>query len=138
MHSSFSWPQRLWRHAKPVGGDPSLRAETPVKEFSIRFRIEEGRSTYIGEFLAHRVVSDGSNASRRGDALSRQFIASWGGLEAGTPVSEDIFFVTRDMLARDLSVISARGEYRQYLQVIEVVPEVRISNVKFFQSSASE
>ena len=85
-----------------------------------------------------RLSPDGQKQRIEASQLSRQFIASWGGLEAGTPVSEDIFFVTRDMLARDLSVISARGEYRQYLQVIEVVPEVRISNVKFFQSSASE
>lgn len=75
----------VWFYRSTQFGTTDYSLKDPV---SIRFTVQPGRATYLGEFIGHRMV--GQNMF-------------------GTPVTAGAYFVVSDKLARDVELLKKKG-----------------------------
>lgn len=83
--------------------------------FAIRFRVEQGAATYLGEFQARS--GHGTNI-------------------VGMPVVAGGYFALRDRKDRDLARLQAKGTELPRARVIDATADVLAARVPFFQENA--
>jgi len=81
--------------------------------FSIPFKVEEGKSTYLGEFVASPFIG----STRLGTA----------------PIGG--YFVVSDQMERDKTLLSSKPESVSNWPVINSIPDPKIMNIPIFRSA---
>lgn len=88
---------------------------TAKEEFSIPFKIEEGRSTYLGEFISYHTTG-------------KNFF--------GMSIPAGGYFVVADKLQRDAEILSKKPEASTRWPVTKSVVDPISSKIPFFQVSS--
>lgn len=98
-----------------LNGGQVQTSYTARMPFAIRFRVEQGAATYLGEFQARS--GHGRNI-------------------VGLPMVAGGYFALRDRNARDVAVLQAKGSELPRARIVDASAAVLAAGVPFFQENA--